>query len=104
MSKKSTPNAKSPKKSQSPPKTPKSPKATPNANDGEATSGTAWNLDDDDDDAMIQLHNYKRTSWFCSTNELPAPMAPSAVAMATTQAIVAARFNMYFFCCCLGDR
>ncbi|GKG67819.1 hypothetical protein Tco_0744006, partial [Tanacetum coccineum] len=34
------------------------PKATPNANDGEATSGTAWNLDDDDDDddAMIQLY------------------------------------------------
>ncbi|GJT77051.1 hypothetical protein Tco_1043776 [Tanacetum coccineum] len=41
-------------------------------------------------------HNYRRTSRFCCANELPAPMAPSAA-----QANVAARFNMYFFCCCL---
>ncbi|GKD21304.1 filamin/ABP280 repeat-containing protein, partial [Tanacetum coccineum] len=39
-----------------------------------------------------------------STNELPAPMAPYADAMAAAQAIVAAPFYMYYFCCCLGDR
>ncbi|GKE42489.1 filamin/ABP280 repeat-containing protein [Tanacetum coccineum] len=39
-----------------------------------------------------------------STNELPAPMAPYADAMAAAQAIVAAPFYMYYFCCCLGRR
>ncbi|GKE91360.1 hypothetical protein Tco_1572455, partial [Tanacetum coccineum] len=45
------------------------------------------------------MHNYRRTYRFASTNELPAPMTPSAAA----QAIVAALFNMYYFCCCLGQ-
>nr|GEU88694.1 hypothetical protein [Tanacetum cinerariifolium] len=49
-------------------------------------------------------HNYRRTSQFCSANELPAPMAPSVAAMAASQAIVVSRFNMFFFSCCLGDR
>nr|GEV34867.1 probable LRR receptor-like serine/threonine-protein kinase At1g06840 isoform X2 [Tanacetum cinerariifolium] len=45
-------------------------------------------------DNMTTMHNYKRTSRFCSANELAAPMAPSAAVMADAQAIVAARFNM----------
>nr|GEW17845.1 hypothetical protein [Tanacetum cinerariifolium] len=49
-------------------------------------------------------HNYRRTSPFGSTNEFPTPMTPSAAAMAAAYAMLAALFNMYYFCCCLGSR
>nr|GEU58469.1 WD40 repeat-containing protein [Tanacetum cinerariifolium] len=48
---------------------------------------------------MGSPHNYRRTSQSCFANELPAPMAQSAAAMADAQAIVVARFNMFFFSC-----
>nr|GEU71493.1 hypothetical protein [Tanacetum cinerariifolium] len=50
-----------------------------------------------------ERHNYRRTSQFGSTNEFPTPMTPSAAAMAAAYAMLAALFNMYYFCCCLGN-
>nr|GEV83528.1 hypothetical protein [Tanacetum cinerariifolium] len=44
-------------------------------------------------DGLNDKHNYMRTSRLCSANELPAPMALSAAAMAAAQARLVHSFS-----------